>query len=337
MFDTFLYAFNAVTPMLLLMLLGWWMKAIHFFDDSLLKKMNSFTFRFGISCMMFRNIYTLSSLREIHLDSIWFVLVSCLALTGMGVAEAHLFTGRRNRRGIMIQNSFRSNFAIIGTTLAFSLGGAAGGAVSASMQAPSIIYYNVVAVLCLTIYSDKPDRAVDVAGILKTIAVNPMILGQVAGLLCLAAREFIPRDAQGALVFSLSRDLAFLYSAVESLADLASPMILILLGARVNFSAVKDMKKELAVGVVQRLVLAPAVGLGMAFLAQALGLFTVTPAVLSALVGMYGSPVASASAVMAEEMGGDAELARQYIVWTSAFSMGTLFLWIFLLRTVHLL
>ena len=92
---------------------------------------------------------------------------------------------------------------------------------------------------------------------------------------------------------------------------MASPLILILLGARVNFSAVGDMKKELAVGVIQRLVLAPAAGFGMAFLAQGLGFFAVTPAVLSALVGMYGSPVASASAVMAEEMGGDAELARQ--------------------------
>ena len=118
---------------------------------------------------------------------------------------------------------------------------------------------------------------------------------------------------------------------------MASPLILILLGARVNFSAVGDMKKELAVGVIQRLVLAPAAGFGMAFLAQGLGFFAVTPAVLSALVGMYGSPVASASAVMAEEMGGDAELARQYVVWTSAFSMITLFLWIFLLRAAGLL
>ena len=63
----------------------------------------------------------------------------------------------------------------------------------------------------------------------------------------------------------------------------------------------------------------------------------VTPAVLSALVGLYGSPVAAASAVMAEEMGGDAELARQYVVWPSALSMGTLFLWIFFLRSVRLL
>ena len=337
MLDTFFFAFNAVTPMLLLMLLGCWLNAKHFFDDALLKKMNSFTFRFCISAMMFRNIYSLSSLEDIHLNIMGYVIVSSLVLTGMGWVESRLFTARRERRGIMIQNAFRSNFAIIGTTLAFSLGGAEGGAISASMQAPAIIYYNVVAVLCLTIYSDRPDRAVDVRGILKEIVTNPMILGQVAGLICLAIRMFIPRDAQGELVFSLAGDLPFLYSAIDSLASVASPMILILLGAQVNFSAVGDMKKELAVGVVQRLVLAPAAGFGMAFLAQRLGVFAVTPAVISALVGLYGSPVAAASAVMAEEMGGDAELARQYVVWTSALSMGTLFLWIFLLRTLQLI
>ena len=337
MLDTFFFAFNAVTPMLLLMLLGCWLKAKHFFDDALLKKMNSFTFRFCISAMMFRNIYSLSSLEDIHLNIMGYVIVSSLVLTGMGWVESRLFTARRERRGIMIQNAFRSNFAIIGTTLAFSLGGAEGGAISASMQAPAIIYYNVVAVLCLTIYSDRPDRAVDVRGILKEIVTNPMILGQVAGLICLAIRMFIPRDAQGELVFSMAGDLPFLYSAIDSLASVASPMILILLGAQVNFSAVGDMKKELAVGVVQRLVLAPAAGFGMAFLAQRLGVFAVTPAVISALVGLYGSPVAAASAVMAEEMGGDAELARQYVVWTSALSMGTLFLWIFLLRTLQLI
>ena len=70
----------------------------------------------------------------------------------------------------------------------------------------------MAAVLFLTIYSDQPNRAVDVGGILKKIATNPMILGQVAGLICLAVREFVPRDAQGELVFSLAGDLPFLYA-----------------------------------------------------------------------------------------------------------------------------
>ena len=55
MSDTFWFAFNAVMPMVLLMLLGWWLKRKGIFDENLLKRMNGFTFRFGLSAMMFRN------------------------------------------------------------------------------------------------------------------------------------------------------------------------------------------------------------------------------------------------------------------------------------------
>lgn len=335
--EAFVYSFEAVMPMLLLMLLGFGMKRAEVFDDSLLRKMNSFTFRFGISAMMFCNTYSLDSLEEIHLDLVGVVVATLLLLTLIGIVEAQAFTSRRDRRGVMIQNAFRSNFAIIGTTLATALSGEAGAAAAVSIQAPAIIYFNVVSVVCLAWYTDRPGRRVSVSGILRQIAVNPMILGQAAGLLCLAGRELLPRDAQGELIFQVSRDLSFLYAAEESLAEMAAPLILILLGARVDLRAARAMKRELAAGVIQRLGLAPAIGIGTAFLAQRMGLLQVTPAVLSALIGVYGSPVASASAVMAEEMGGDAELARQYVVLTSGCSMATLFLWIFLLRSVHLL
>lgn len=337
MLDTFLFAFNAVAPMLLLMLLGFYLSHIRFFNSEMLKRMNTFTFRFGISAMMFRNVYSLSSLAEIHMNLAFFILFCCVVLTAIGFAEAQLFTRQRNRRGIMIQNSFRSNFAIIGILLATSLGGAEGAGVASSMQAPTIIYFNVVAVICLTVYSDREGQTVDLAGILKSIAKNPMILGQVCGILCLAIRQFIPRDAAGELVFSLEKDLPFLYSAVDQLASMAAPLILIILGAQVNFSAIGSMKKELVVGGIQRLILAPAVGFLLGFLAQSLGWIQLTPAVVSALVGVFGSPVASASAAMAEEMGGDAELARQYVVWTYVLSMLTLLVWIFCLRSAGLL
>ena len=109
------------------------------------------------------------------------------------------------------------------------------------------------------------------------------------------------------------------------------------MGGQVDFSAVGAMKKELIVGIVQRLILAPVIGFCLAFVAQDLGVFTLTPATVGTLVGVFGSPVASASAVMAEEMGGDGELARQYVVWTCALSMLTLLLWIVFLREFALL
>ena len=303
MLDTFFYAFNAIAPMLFLMLLGYYLRYTHFFDLSLLKRMSTFTFRFGISAMMFRNVYTLSDLSEIRVDMMCFILICCVAITAVGWAEAMLFTQQRSRRGVMIQ-----------ILLATALGGAEGGSIAASMQAPTIIYFNVVSVLCLIYFSDQPQRRVSPGYILKSIATNPMILGQVVGLACLIARQWIPRDASGELLFSIQGSLPFLYSAVDSLASMATPLILVLMGGQVDFSAVGAMKKELIVGIVQRLILAPVIGFCLAFVAQDLGVFTLT------------------SAVMAEEMGGDGELARQYVVWTCALSMLTLLLWIVFLR-----
>ena len=99
MLDTFFYAFNAIAPMLFLMLLGYYLRYTHFFDLSLLKRMSTFTFRFGISAMMFRNVYTLSDLSEIRVDMMCFILICCVAITAVGWAEAMLFTQQRSRSG----------------------------------------------------------------------------------------------------------------------------------------------------------------------------------------------------------------------------------------------
>lgn len=337
MLDTFSFAAQAIVPMLLLMLLGFYMSKTGLFDSQLLKKMNTFAFRFGISATMFRSIYSLPSLQSIQLPVLVFVVASAMVLTAVGWVQAQFLTTHRDRRGVIIQNSFRSNFAVIGITLASALGGEAGASAAASMQAPAIIYFNITAVLCLNAYSGRPGQKVDPWLVLRQILTNPLILGQVSGLFCLIVRALLPLNASGQPVFTLAGSLPFLYSTIDSLASMASPLILILLGAQVDLRRVTTMKKEVFFGVIQRLIVAPLAGFGMAFLAQRLGLFTLSPAVASALMGLYGSPVAAASAVMTEEMGGDAELARQYVVWTSALSMFTLFVWILLLRTAGIL
>lgn len=337
MLDSLIFAANSIIPMMLLMLLGYLLGRKRFFSDETLRQMNRFTFRFCVSAMMFRGIYTLSSLSDIGLDTMCFVLVSVVALTALGWAEAQLFTKERARRGVIIQNSFRSNIGVIGLYLASSLGGAEGSSVCAGIQAPVIIYNNIMAVTILTVFSGREGRFPGARELFRRIAVNPMILGQVAGLACLAIRQFIPRGADGALAFSLSRDLPFLYSAIDDLASLTAPMLLVLLGAQVDFGAVSHFRKELIVGVTHRLLLAPAAGFALALLADRMGFITLTSALAASLVGLYGSPAAVASAVMTEEIGGDSELARQYVVWTSALSSLSLFVLVLALRRMGLL
>lgn len=55
------------------------------------------------------------------------------------------------------------------------------------------------------------------------------------------------------------------------------------------------------------------------------------------LVSILGSPLATAAAIMAREMGADKDLAAQLVVWTSILSMFTLFVLVAILRGAGLL
>ena len=52
------------------------------------------------------------------------------------------------------------------------------------------------------------------------------------------------------------------------------------------------------------------------------------------ILAVYATPVATASYPMAQNMGGDGELAGQMVVISTVASVGTLFLWIFLLNSI---
>lgn len=334
---TFLYALNAIAPIIPLIVLGFFLRRWGYFDDYVIRKINAFAFRFTMSSLMFCNMYSLDTLSAIHPEYIALVLVSILCITATGFVLAQLATKRRGRRGVIIQASFRSNFAVIGLILAGNLCGDAGRVIATGIQAPGIIYYNIAAVLCLTAYAERPGKAVKKRDVLRSIATNPMILGLFFGMCCLLIRGMIPQGSDGSPVFSLERDLSFLYSCVKHLADMTTPLVLITLGAQLNFSAVGGMKRELAACVIMRLLGAPAIGLLTAFAMQYAGWIRLTPPVISAMLSFWGAPMAVAGALMAEEMGCDGELARQCAVWTSALSLFTLFLWVLLLRTVGLL
>ena len=55
------------------------------------------------------------------------------------------------------------------------------------------------------------------------------------------------------------------------------------------------------------------------------------------MVAISSTPVAVSSAVMAQEIGCDDQLANQLVVWTSVLSMVSLFCIIYVLRSLALL
>lgn len=320
-------AVNAVFPIVLLIALGYWLRKIGFLTEHFVKIGNKFAFRICLFCMLFVNVYSIDGFSVIQWDLILYVLVASCVLFLLGFGTALVTTKDLRRRGVILQCVFRSNFAIIGLPFAAALAGEDAVAVAAVISAFALPLFNVFAVIALTVFVKEPGtQKRSMKQLLLSIIKNPIILGAVAGLVCIAVRE-LQRKVFGEVVFSVRDDLNFLYTPVNNLNQIASPFALVILGGQFSFSAVKGMFREIATGTLWRIVFAPLLGIGGAVL-----LSTYTPLLscgvneYPALIAFFGTPTAISGAIMAGEMGNDEQLATQLVVWTSVGSILTIFL-----------
>ncbi len=332
--NVFFTAANAVLPILLLILIGYVLKNIGWLDRDFVKTGNKLVFNIFLPVMLFVNVYNIDGLSSIQWDVvIYSCLVICL-LFGIGYFVAIFTTKVPERRGVLMQSLYRSNYAIIGLPLAGSLGGAQALAVTSILSAFAIPFFTLFSVISLTMFLNGQKQGKK--SLLKEIFLNPMLLAVAAGLVALGIRQ-LQNLVFGEVVFSLNHHTKFLYTVLDNVSGLTSPFALIMMGAQFEFSAVKSMFKEIAAGTIGRIVLAPIIGIGLAFLLTKAGVISCGPNEYPALIALFGSPMAVSGAVMAIQMNNDEQLSTQLVVWPSLFSILTIFLTVCILMPAGLL
>ena len=142
-------AINAVLPIVLLILLGCWLKYKGFFGDSFLKNGNALVFKVCLPCMLFVNVYEIQSMASIPWSTVIYCLCAIAMLFFVGLLVALLTTKDPKRRGVLWQCVFRSNYAIIGLPLTAALGGETAASVSAVVATLAIPAFNIFAVIAL--------------------------------------------------------------------------------------------------------------------------------------------------------------------------------------------
>jgi predicted permease len=217
---------------------------------------------------------------------------------------------------------YRSNYALIGLPLAELICGPDGLSAAALLSVVSVSLFNAFAVVSFSIFEEE-DKRINFKKIFIDILKNPLIIAILAGLFCLLTRKLL-----GAcdISFRLSQ-ITPLFKAITYIANSATPVALLCLGAQFEFSAIRSMKKEIICGVLLRTVIVPTLALGIAYL-----FFDFTAGMFAAMIAAFATPVSVSSAPMAQEMGGDGELAGQLVLWSTAASSVTLFAFIYALR-----
>ena len=148
----FLTAANAVLPIVLLIFIGYWLKQIGFLSEDFLDTGNKLVFRLFLPISLFVSVYTIESIQNLPWDVIVYCLIITLLIFVLGLVTAMWSTNVIQRRGVMLQCIFRSNFAIIGLPMASALGGAGAVAAAAIISAVSIPVFNMLAVISLSLF-----------------------------------------------------------------------------------------------------------------------------------------------------------------------------------------
>ena len=312
--QNFLISFEVIFPIFLLMVLGFFVRRVNILSDGTVKQLNNSVFRVFLPVMVFKNIYE-SEIEEVFdLRMILFAVIAVVCCIAVLYIAIPITVKENARRGVMIQAIFRSNFVIFGLPVTEALCGRSASGTASVLVAIVIPLFNLAAVVTLELFrSNKPNFK----KIMRGIVTNPLIIASLLGLAVSLCGVRFPTVIE---------------KTVGNVASIATPLALIVLGASLRFSSVGRNMRCLLFGVTSKLILVPAVFLSIA--AFGLGF---RGEKLAILLTLFASPTAVSSFTMAQQMGGDDELAGQLVVFGTTACVLTMFLWIFLAVSLGLI
>ncbi len=311
--ENFVLSLEIVLPLFIVMAVGYACKQTKLITEESAKQMNGLAFRVFLPVLLCKNIYTSS------LDSLKDPTVFIFA--GVGIVLMFLalmfvipcWEKDERKCGAIIQAAFRSNYAYFGIPLVQAIFPGGDTSVTSLLVVIVVPMFNVLAVVVLEVF--RGGKA-NLTSIIKKILTNPLIIGSLAGLVILLTGIRIP---------------TILQKPIDDLSKVASPLALFLLGASINFSKTGAHVKQLAMAVLGKLVVFPLIAVALGALMGMRGVE------LASLLIIFGAPTAVNSAVMAQQMGSDADLATEAVVFTTAFSALTVFLFVFVLKSLALI
>ena len=306
--ESFLVAVNTILPLFLLMASGYAVKRLKLISDQTEKQMNSIIFKLFLPVLLCNNILSASDMENISPSIFLYALLGISGVFLLAFLIVPLLEKDPKKRAVLIQGVARSNYALFGVPVVGYLFPGQDTALASLMVLATVPTYNIFSVIALEI---NQGQKANPGKILLSVIKNPLIIGCLAGFLLIIIKIQLP---------------PFLLTGMSEIGKIASPLALFLLGVSFEFSRVGKNKKQLAIGVVGKLVVVPLLGMTGGILLGFRGV------ALASLMVAFASPTAVSSYPMAIQMGADGELAGQQVVFSSAFSIITMFLCIFFLK-----
>lgn len=304
--STIVLALNVVSPLLIMMLIGLGLRKLGILEDAFIKKLNSLIFKLFLPALMFVNVYK-TDIREVFdIKLILYTMGVSVAVFLISFLLVPRFEKDNPKRGVMIQGMVRGNGAYFGLPVIIALIGEDYAGLMALVVAFAVFCYNITSVIALETFRDEK---INLTRIFNGILSNPMILATLVGMAFVLLDIRLPEILEG---------------VVTDVSRVATPLALISLGGSFAFTASAKYVKQLTAVVFIKLIVVPGMAIPLAIALH------FNPYEIACIFALLSAPTAVASFAVAQQMEGNDELAGQIVVFTSIFSMVTIFVWIVL-------
>ena len=280
--------------------------------EIVIAQIDKMVFSIFLPMMAFRNIYTTDLKTAFDAGLLLYMLaVLCTIWLILMVLMPRWIPNRRTC-GAFIQGTIRSNAMIFGLSVISELFAGQDLGCPTILSAFTTVGFNLIGVITLEVYrGQRPDPRKIVQNILK----NPVLIAGASAVLLVVLDIHLP---------------FFMERTVNAMANMASPMGILLIGASLQMGQC-TCKSALAASVLMRLVIIPAIGVTGAALLGWRGIELYTVLIIMA------TPTAVASYSMAQVMNSDGVFAANQVGMSSLLGAGTIFLWTAVLNFYQLL
>lgn len=308
--------FNVIFPLVLMTVLGVFLKKIRMLSDGTSTEMNRLVFRVLLPLQLFSNAVNAQG------DDVWtkenvlaalFILAAVAVVLFLSLAICTLLKVEKHKKIIISQGIYRSNIILFGLSVCSAIYDGQIPGIATLMVLIVAPFYNLIAVLLFESLSDKPSGFFgNIVNIFKT----PIIIATVIGLLFNIFKLHLP-DA--------------LNDTVQRLANMATPLAFITLGSSLKLKNIKKHIKAISIVTVLRLIIVPFAVLGISVLMGIRG------PTLAVFISTLAAPVSVTSYSMAKENEVESQLAGELVAVTTIVSGITLFLWIVIFNQLGML
>ncbi|MBR4027845.1 MAG: AEC family transporter [Lachnospiraceae bacterium] len=308
--NDFIFSLNVTLPIFLVMALGYVLRQKGMLNDNFVTVANKFNFSVTLPVMVFRDIASVNIQEVFDLKFVLFCAGASSICFFTIWGGTKLFLKQQELRGAFVQACFRSSAAVMGLAFISNIYGTS--AMGPLMIIGAVPLYNIYSVFVLTFEAQGQERNVNkMKEACINIGKNPIIISIFLGLVA----SYLKLD------FPIVID-----KTINSVAQLATPLALIALGAGFEGKkALAKIKPTLCASMI-KLVIQPLVFIPVAVF------MGFTGEKLIAILIMLAAPTTPSCYIMAKNMNNDGVLTASVVVATTLLAAFTLTGWIYVLK-----